>query len=72
MRTVFLVPVTALLASLAACGLSDSYVPPVSNAPGSAQGMPQPPGSLPSGAVVNAPLPPASGDLLTVGGARGY
>jgi hypothetical protein len=58
----------ASLASLAACTPQGDYFsnPPVSSAPGLGRSEPQPPGSLPPGAVVNAPLVTPDGELLRV------
>ena len=58
----------ALLASLAACApQGDPWSDlPVSSAPGLGRPDPQPPGSLPPGAAVNAPLVTPDSDLLRV------
>ena len=58
----------ALLASLAACAAQgDSWSnPPISSAPELGRPDPQPPGSLPPGAAVNAPLVTPDSDLLRV------
>ncbi len=53
-----------LAGSVAACAL-EGQPPgalPVSSSPGGSQGVPQAPGSLPPGAVVNEPLTPGLGD----------
>ena len=68
MRALPLLPAAALLAGLAACAPQGDYFsnPPVSSAPESGPQGPQPPGSLPSGATVNAPLVTPGSDLLRV------
>jgi hypothetical protein len=68
MRALRCLSAAALLASLAACAAQgDSWSnPPISSAPGLGRSDPQPPGSLPPGAIVNAPLVTPDSELLRV------
>ena len=67
MRTPFILSAASLLMSLAACALESQ--PPgardMSDAPRASEGEPQPPNSLPSGDLVNAPIAPRAGDVAT-------
>ncbi len=69
MRGPFMIAAALLLVAVASCAPNDdSWAnPPVSSAPGSGSQQPQPPGSLPPGAVVNAPIAPSGGELLRMG-----
>ena len=69
MRGLFIASAALLLVSLTACAPEGQSWdnPPVSSAPGSGSQEPQPPGSLPPGAVVNAPIAPSGGELLMLG-----
>lgn len=69
MRIVFTLSAASLLASLAACApaTQPANAPVVSTDPRGAQGMPQPPNSLPSGAAVNAPVTRGVGEVSTTG-----
>lgn len=69
MRGSFIALAVVMLASVAACAPEGQAWsdPPISSAPGSGPLGPQPPGSLPAGAVVNAPIVPSGGELLHMG-----
>jgi len=76
MRGLFTFSAASLLVSVAACAPATQPMGamPVSTDSHSSQGMPQPPGSLPPGAAVNAPVAPRAGDVSTTGvpARRGY
>jgi len=67
MRGLFILSAASLLMSVAACSpaMESSSARPMSSNPRSSQGMPQSPGSLPPGDVVNAPIAPRAGDVST-------
>ena len=69
MRGLLIAFTVMLLVSVAACAPEGEpwSNPPVSSAPGSGPQQPQPPGSLPPGAVVNAPIATPGGELMRVG-----
>lgn len=75
MRGLFILPAAALLVSVAACApATEPTARPVSSDTHGAQGMPQPPGSLPPGTAVNAPITHPAGNVSTTGvpARRGY
>lgn len=67
MRALLTLSAASLLVSIAACApeVQPSSARPVSSDTRSSQGMPQPPGSLPPGDVVNAPITPRAGNVDT-------
>lgn len=69
MPRLFTVPAALLLLCVASCASDgDPWSdPPMSNTPDTGSQAPQPPGSLPPGAAVNAPLTRSGSDLLKMG-----